>query len=147
MTHTEALPLSEAELSILRILEASGCALALPSRWRPATKHPLPLGLGPGAHAVHAVGWAWASRLEGRVQATIVLLDAVCLTSPDTHNALNFGAVFNTPCLFVALAPLADLAQTYGLPLGSASSQDPSKALLRFEQHPTCALLELTQSQ
>ena len=60
----------------------------------------LPPSITVGGHMVHAVGLAWASKnfKEGRVALTYFGDGAT--SEGDFHEAMNFAAVFETPCVF-----------------------------------------------
>jgi 2-oxoisovalerate dehydrogenase E1 component alpha subunit len=60
----------------------------------------LPPSITVGGHMVHAVGLAWASKnfKDGRVALTYFGDGAT--SEGDFHEAMNFAAVFETPCVF-----------------------------------------------
>jgi 2-oxoisovalerate dehydrogenase E1 component alpha subunit len=60
----------------------------------------LPPSITVGGHMVHAVGLAWASKNfnDGRVALTYFGDGAT--SEGDFHEAMNFAAVFETPCVF-----------------------------------------------
>ena len=60
----------------------------------------LPPSITVGGHMVHAVGLAWASKnlQDGRVALTYFGDGAT--SEGDFHEAMNFAAVFETPCIF-----------------------------------------------
>ena len=60
----------------------------------------LPPSITVGGHMVHAVGLAWAAKnfKDGRVALTYFGDGAT--SEGDFHEAMNFAAVFETPCIF-----------------------------------------------
>ncbi|CAN5244072.1 pyruvate dehydrogenase (acetyl-transferring) E1 component subunit alpha [soil metagenome] len=60
----------------------------------------LPPSITVGGHMVHAVGLAWAARLRGETRVAITYFGDGATSEGDFHEALNFAAVFNTPCVF-----------------------------------------------
>jgi pyruvate dehydrogenase E1 component alpha subunit len=51
-------------------------------------------------HALHAVGLAYAATLKGEDQAALVMLGDGATSEGDTHEALNFAAVWKAPVVF-----------------------------------------------
>lgn len=49
----------------------------------------------------HAVGLAYAARLKGQDQVALALLGDGATSEGDTHEALNFGAVWKAPVVFL----------------------------------------------
>lgn len=60
----------------------------------------LPPSITVGGHMVHAVGLAWAARLMGEQRIAITYFGDGATSEGDFHEAMNFAAVFNTPCVF-----------------------------------------------
>ena len=60
----------------------------------------LPPSITVGGHMVHAVGLAWAARLLGEQRIAITYFGDGATSEGDFHEAMNFAAVFNTPCVF-----------------------------------------------
>jgi pyruvate dehydrogenase E1 component alpha subunit len=60
----------------------------------------LPPSITVGGHMVHAVGLAWGSRLMGENRIAITYFGDGATSEGDFHEAMNFAAVFNTPCVF-----------------------------------------------
>ena len=52
-------------------------------------------------HALHAVGLAHAATLQGVDQAALVMLGDGATSEGDTHEALNFAAVWKSPVVFL----------------------------------------------
>ena len=52
-------------------------------------------------HALHAVGLAHAATLKGADQAALVMLGDGATSEGDTHEALNFAAVWKAPVVFL----------------------------------------------
>ncbi|MFC6905254.1 pyruvate dehydrogenase (acetyl-transferring) E1 component subunit alpha [Halalkalicoccus tibetensis] len=48
----------------------------------------------------HAVGWAWAAKLDGADEAAICYFGDGATSEGDFHEALNFAGVFDTPNVF-----------------------------------------------
>ncbi|CAN5789803.1 MAG: pyruvate dehydrogenase (acetyl-transferring) E1 component subunit alpha [Acidimicrobiia bacterium] len=66
----------------------------------PAHVPVLPPSITVGGHMVHAVGLAWAARLRGERRVAITYFGDGATSEGDFHEAMNFAAVFNTPCVF-----------------------------------------------
>jgi pyruvate dehydrogenase E1 component alpha subunit len=85
-----------------------------------------------GNQLPHAVGAAWAAKKRGDPVVAIAFLGDGATSQPDFHAAMNFAAVFRTPCVFVcqnnqwslampvarqtACPTLAVKARAYGMP-------------------------------
>jgi pyruvate dehydrogenase E1 component alpha subunit/2-oxoisovalerate dehydrogenase E1 component alpha subunit len=54
-----------------------------------------------GPQVPQAVGAAWAMKLQGRRSVAVGFLGDGATSQPDFHNAMNFAAVFKTPCVIV----------------------------------------------
>ena len=52
-------------------------------------------------HALHAVGLAYAARLKHEDQVALALLGDGATSEGDTHEALNFAAVWQAPAIFL----------------------------------------------
>jgi pyruvate dehydrogenase E1 component alpha subunit len=59
-----------------------------------------PMSIPIGTHALHAVGAAMAAVQLGEDSVTVAFLGDGATSEGDVHEALNFAAVFSTPCLF-----------------------------------------------
>jgi len=91
-----------------------------------------PASLLPATQLPHAVGIAWAMKMQHKAQLALAYLDRVATSAEDFHAGLNFAAVFAVPAVFVcandaaaaaaAAVPetlaetLAIKALTYGMP-------------------------------
>ncbi len=53
-----------------------------------------------GTQALHAAGFAMGARLDGADCCAVVYLGDGATSEGDVHEALNFAAVFNAPCVF-----------------------------------------------
>src|ERR1700733_8959895 len=80
----------------LSLLRGDGHCGYDPSRYRIAPQCP-PLGTS----TLHAVGLAHAARLKHQDQAALVLLGDGATSEGDTHEALNFAAVWKAPVVFL----------------------------------------------
>lgn len=60
----------------------------------------LPPSITVGGHMVHAVGLAWGSRLLGEHRIAITYFGDGATSEGDFHEAMNFAAVFDVPCVF-----------------------------------------------
>ena len=54
-----------------------------------------------GTQALHAAGFAMAARLDGAELVVLSYFGDGATSEGDTHEALNFAAVFSAPCVFV----------------------------------------------
>jgi pyruvate dehydrogenase E1 component alpha subunit len=54
-----------------------------------------------GTQITHAVGFAWAARLDGKVTSTLVYFGDGATSSSDFHSGMNFAAVFKLPVVFL----------------------------------------------
>ncbi len=61
----------------------------------------LPPSITVGGHMVHAVGLAWAARLLGEERIALTSFGDGATSEGDFHEAMNFAAVFDTPCVFL----------------------------------------------
>lgn len=60
-----------------------------------------PLAIPIGTHGLHAVGAAMAAQRLGEDSVTLAYLGDGATSEGDAHEALNFAAVFNAPCVFL----------------------------------------------
>ncbi|HMJ78855.1 MAG TPA: thiamine pyrophosphate-dependent enzyme [Iamia sp.] len=63
-------------------------------------------GYGPytipvGSQTAHATGWAWASRLRGESNVTMVFFGDGAASQGEVHEAMNYAGVFKAPVVFV----------------------------------------------
>jgi len=98
----------------------------------PAGVNVLPPSITVGGHMIHAVGLAWAERLQGTDRVALTLFGDGATSEGDFHEAMNFAAVYSTPTVLLcenngfaismprdqqtAAARLADKAVGYGMP-------------------------------
>lgn len=61
----------------------------------------LPASITVGAHMLHAVGLAWAARLQGERRIAITYFGDGATSEGDFHEAMNFAAVYITGTVFV----------------------------------------------
>ncbi len=54
-----------------------------------------------GPQVAHAVGCAWAMKLQGKPSIAVGFLGDGATSEPDFHNAMNFAGVYQTPCVIV----------------------------------------------
>ncbi|NHN47144.1 pyruvate dehydrogenase (acetyl-transferring) E1 component subunit alpha [Halostella sp. JP-L12] len=59
-----------------------------------------PLNITIGDHVPHAVGWSWASKLNGDERASLVHFGDGATSEGDFHEGMNFAGVFDTPTVF-----------------------------------------------
>ncbi len=59
-----------------------------------------PMSIPIGTHALHAVGAAMAASLLGEDSVTVAFVGDGATSEGDVHEALNFAAVYDAPCLF-----------------------------------------------
>src|SRR6201993_2800853 len=59
-----------------------------------------PMAIAIGTQTLHAVGAAMAAQRLGEDSVTVAFLGDGATSEGDVHEALNFAAVFTTPCLF-----------------------------------------------
>ncbi len=61
----------------------------------------LPPSITVGGHMVHAVGLAWAEKLKGTDRIALTSFGDGATSEGDFHEAMNFAAVFEAPCVFL----------------------------------------------
>ncbi len=66
----------------------------------PNHSHNMPISIPIGSQCIHAAGIAWASKLKGEKDATIVYFGEGATSEGDFHEALNFAGVLNLPVVF-----------------------------------------------
>lgn len=92
----------------------------------------LPPSITVGGHMIHAVGLAWAEKLQGSDAVAMTMFGDGATSEGDFHEAMNFAAVYDLPTIFVCqnngwaislptsrqtrAAALADKAIGYGMP-------------------------------
>ncbi len=54
-----------------------------------------------GPQVPHAVGCAWAMKMQGSKSVSIGFMGDGATSQPDVHNALNFAGVFKVPCVMI----------------------------------------------
>lgn len=59
-----------------------------------------PVSIPVGSQPLHAVGAAWAAKLKGKDEATVVYFGDGATSEGDFHEAMNFAGVFKTPTVF-----------------------------------------------
>lgn len=63
--------------------------------------HVMPPSITVGGHMVHAVGLAWAERLQGSTNIALTSFGDGATSEGDFHEAMNFAAVYDVPCIFL----------------------------------------------
>lgn len=61
----------------------------------------LPPSITVGGHMVHAVGLAWAERLQGSDRIALTSFGDGATSEGDFHEAMNFAAVYDIGCVFL----------------------------------------------
>jgi pyruvate dehydrogenase E1 component alpha subunit len=61
----------------------------------------LPPSITVGGHMIHAVGLAWAEKLQGTDRVALTSFGDGATSEGDFHEAMNFAAVFHTPTIFL----------------------------------------------
>jgi len=60
----------------------------------------LPISIPVGTHALHAVGFAWASKLRGEGSCSLAYFGDGGTSKGDFHEAMNMAGVFRVPVIF-----------------------------------------------
>ena len=63
--------------------------------------HVMPPSITVGGHMVHAVGLAWAEKLQGTTNIALTSFGDGATSEGDFHEAMNFAAVYDVPCIFL----------------------------------------------
>ncbi len=66
----------------------------------PEDVHVFPISIPVGTHPLHAVGTAWAAKLQGEKICTLSYFGDGATSKGDFHEAMNFAGVFQTPTIF-----------------------------------------------
>jgi pyruvate dehydrogenase E1 component subunit alpha len=61
----------------------------------------LPPSITVGGHMIHAVGLAWAEKLQGNTRIALTSFGDGATSEGDFHEAMNFAAVYATPTVFL----------------------------------------------
>lgn len=61
----------------------------------------MPPSITVGGHMIHAVGIAWAAKLQGKRTVALTMFGDGATSEGDFHEAMNFAAVFETPTVFL----------------------------------------------
>ena len=61
----------------------------------------LPPSITVGGHMIHAVGLAWAEKLQGSDRIALTSFGDGATSEGDFHEAMNFAAVYSTPTVFL----------------------------------------------
>ncbi len=61
----------------------------------------LPPSITVGGHMIHAVGLAWAEKLQGSSRIALTSFGDGATSEGDFHEAMNFAAVYATPTVFL----------------------------------------------
>lgn len=92
----------------------------------------MPPSITVGGHMVHAVGLAWAEKLQGTDRISLTSFGDGATSEGDFHEAMNFAAVYEVGCIFLCQnngwaislprerqtksATIAEKAIAYGMP-------------------------------
>ena len=103
-----------------------------------------------GTQLTHAVGAAWAAKLQRDDSVTVGCMGDGATSSADFHSALNFAQVFRVPCVFVCqnnqwaistpaarqcnTATFAERALCYGMPSERLDGNDVVALYGAFQQ-------------
>jgi pyruvate dehydrogenase E1 component alpha subunit len=60
----------------------------------------LPMSIPVGSHPLHAMGIAWAAKLRREPSVTVAYFGDGASSQGDVHEAMNFAAVYQVPCIF-----------------------------------------------
>lgn len=63
--------------------------------------HVMPPSITVGGHMVHAVGLAWAEKIQGTGRIALTSFGDGATSEGDFHEAMNFASVFDAPCIFL----------------------------------------------
>jgi pyruvate dehydrogenase E1 component alpha subunit len=61
----------------------------------------LPPAIPIGSHIPHAVGIAWAQKLQKKKSVAVVYFGEGATSKGDFHEGMNFAGVFKVPCVFI----------------------------------------------
>jgi 2-oxoisovalerate dehydrogenase E1 component alpha subunit len=79
-------------------------------------------------HLVHAVGFAWAAKIERRPMVVVACFGDSAVASGDFHNGMNFAGVFSAPVVFLCknggADSVADKAVAYGVSAARCDGHD-----------------------
>ena len=67
----------------------------------PQAVNVLPPSITVGGHMIHAVGLAWAEKLQGSSRIALTSFGDGATSEGDFHEAMNFAAVYATPTVFL----------------------------------------------
>ena len=67
----------------------------------PSGVNVLPPSITVGGHMIHAVGLAWAEKLQGSKRIALTSFGDGATSEGDFHEAMNFAAVYGTPTVFL----------------------------------------------
>ncbi|MBI2653972.1 pyruvate dehydrogenase (acetyl-transferring) E1 component subunit alpha [Candidatus Woesearchaeota archaeon] len=67
----------------------------------PQNVNNFPIAIPVGTHTIHAAGAAWAAKLRGIKQVSVVYFGEGATSKGDFHEAMNFAGVFNLPIIFI----------------------------------------------
>lgn len=98
----------------------------------PENVNVLPVSIPVGTHPLHAVGIAWAMKMQNKKSVAVAYFSDGATSTGDFHEAMNFAGVFKVPCIFfcqnnqyaistprvkqTASKTLAQKAAAYGFP-------------------------------
>ncbi|MBU5537339.1 MAG: pyruvate dehydrogenase (acetyl-transferring) E1 component subunit alpha [Candidatus Aenigmatarchaeota archaeon] len=64
-------------------------------------RNALPVAIPVGTQVPHAVGIAWAMKLQGRKNVVVTYFGDGATSKGDFHEGMNFAGVFKVPCVFI----------------------------------------------
>ncbi len=67
----------------------------------PEDVHVFPIAVPVGTHPLHAVGAAWAAKIQKEKICTVAYFGDGATSEGDFHEAMNFAGVFQTPTIFI----------------------------------------------
>lgn len=105
----------------------------------------LPPSITVGGHMIHAVGLAWAEKLQGSDSVALTSFGDGATSEGDFHEAMNFAAVYETPTIFFCQnngfaisyptaeqtrsETIAAKAEAYGMPAARVDGNDVAAVL------------------
>ena len=66
----------------------------------PENVNNFPIAIPVGTQTIHAAGAAWAAKLRGTKQVSVVYFGDGATSKGDFHESMNFAGVFNLPAIF-----------------------------------------------
>ena len=110
----------------------------------------LPPSITVGGHLIHAVGLAWAEKLQGTDKIALTSFGDGATSEGDFHEAMNFAAVYATPTIFLCQnngyaisyptseqtksETIAEKAEAYGMPGVRVDGNDVAGVLVSVRE-------------